>query len=248
MESQILIPAETSFELPSRNTTASQLEMSAFETHLRKWDSKLGHAVATDPGASVELTSALDAFQEEEEHSQPDPSSTYRPLGAPLSNPSLAAHSASPLLPLGSSTPSSLSPSTTKVGSSGSGSGAPSLGVTARSDSKPQDSPTSSFLPPSSGEGGSGGVGSGKGSSQNDSGTQNHWGTPFRVRWFAVQGLSFTSTRMLRNPWNRDREVKVSRDGTELEPSVGRALLELWDGNGPSSDGASPVSSNWPKV
>lgn len=42
---------------------------------------------------------------------------------------------------------------------------------------------------------------------------------PFRLQWIKVAPLSFFRTRHLRNPWNGDREVKVSRDGTELEPS-----------------------------
>ncbi|KAI0766449.1 YT521-B-like domain-containing protein [Trametes elegans] len=55
------------------------------------------------------------------------------------------------------------------------------------------------------------------------------WGEPFKVEWVRTVRLPFTRTRHLRNPWNHDREVKVSRDGTELEPSVGQALLEEWD-------------------
>ena len=55
------------------------------------------------------------------------------------------------------------------------------------------------------------------------------WGSPFKVQWIRVKKLSFTRTRHLRNPWNHEREVKVSRDGTELEPSVGQALLDEWD-------------------
>jgi hypothetical protein len=55
------------------------------------------------------------------------------------------------------------------------------------------------------------------------------WGTSFPVTWIRVRPLSFTRTRHLRNPWNADREVKVSRDGTELEPNVGRQLLAQWD-------------------
>lgn len=42
---------------------------------------------------------------------------------------------------------------------------------------------------------------------------------PFRLQWVKVAPLSFFRTRHLRNPWNGDREVKVSRDGTEVEPS-----------------------------
>ncbi|KAI1793327.1 YT521-B-like domain-containing protein [Ganoderma leucocontextum] len=55
------------------------------------------------------------------------------------------------------------------------------------------------------------------------------WGESFKVEWVRTERLPFTRTRHLRNPWNHDREVKVSRDGTELEPSVGQMLLEEWD-------------------
>lgn len=55
------------------------------------------------------------------------------------------------------------------------------------------------------------------------------WGAPFKVEWVRSHRLPFTRTRHLRNPWNHDREVKVSRDGTELEPAVGQMLLEEWD-------------------
>lgn len=55
------------------------------------------------------------------------------------------------------------------------------------------------------------------------------WGEPFRLQWVKTEKLPFYRTRHLRNPWNHDREIKVSRDGTELEPSVGKALLDEWD-------------------
>jgi len=55
------------------------------------------------------------------------------------------------------------------------------------------------------------------------------WGNPFPIEWLRTDKLSFQRTRHLRNPWNHDREVKVSRDGTELEPSVGEALLAEWE-------------------
>jgi hypothetical protein len=45
------------------------------------------------------------------------------------------------------------------------------------------------------------------------------WGQPFKIQWIRVGSLPFSRTRHLRNPWNADREVKVSRDGTEVEPS-----------------------------
>lgn len=46
------------------------------------------------------------------------------------------------------------------------------------------------------------------------------WGQPFRIQWVRVGGLSFSRTRNLRNPWNGERLIKVSRDGTEVEPSM----------------------------
>jgi len=55
------------------------------------------------------------------------------------------------------------------------------------------------------------------------------WGEPFKIEWIHTDRLPFHRTRHLRNPWNHNREIKVSRDGTELEPSVGQALLEEWD-------------------
>ena len=55
------------------------------------------------------------------------------------------------------------------------------------------------------------------------------WGEPFKLQWIRTERLPFYRTRHLRNPWNHDREIKVSRDGTELEPTVGQALLEEWD-------------------
>ena len=55
------------------------------------------------------------------------------------------------------------------------------------------------------------------------------WDRPFRVEWIRADPLPFFRTRHVRNPWNQGREVKVSRDGTELEPSVGRQLLDEWD-------------------
>jgi hypothetical protein len=55
------------------------------------------------------------------------------------------------------------------------------------------------------------------------------WGNPFPIEWIRTDRLSFQRTRHLRNPWNHDREVKVSRDGTELEPTVGEALLTEWE-------------------
>lgn len=55
-----------------------------------------------------------------------------------------------------------------------------------------------------------------------------YFGKPFRVTWISTERLPFYRTRGLRNPWNSNREVKVARDGTELEPSVGRRLVAMF--------------------
>ncbi|KAL4261699.1 YTH domain containing protein [Pleurotus pulmonarius] len=54
------------------------------------------------------------------------------------------------------------------------------------------------------------------------------WGDSFKVEWICTERLPFQRTRLLRNPWNRDKEIKVSRDGTELEPTIGLQLLAEW--------------------
>lgn len=54
------------------------------------------------------------------------------------------------------------------------------------------------------------------------------WGKPFRVEWLSTTRLPFFRTRGLRNPWNANREVKIARDGTELETSVGQKLVQLF--------------------
>ncbi|KAF5334060.1 hypothetical protein D9758_017515 [Tetrapyrgos nigripes] len=53
-------------------------------------------------------------------------------------------------------------------------------------------------------------------------------GRSFKVEWLCTKRLPFYKTRHFRNPWNHDREVKVSRDGTALEPSVGQQLIDEW--------------------
>ncbi|KAG5925835.1 hypothetical protein E4U42_003898 [Claviceps africana] len=53
-------------------------------------------------------------------------------------------------------------------------------------------------------------------------------GKPFKLEWLSTTRLPFFRTKGLRNPWNSNREVKIARDGTELEPSVGRRLVGLF--------------------
>ncbi|KIJ54160.1 hypothetical protein M422DRAFT_241412 [Sphaerobolus stellatus SS14] len=70
------------------------------------------------------------------------------------------------------------------------------------------------------------------------------WGREFKIQWIRIDRLPFHRTRHLRNPWNHDREVKVSRDGTELEPTVGQRLLEEWDK--PDTTAASTTAASPP--
>ncbi|KAI9886788.1 MAG: hypothetical protein M1823_001431 [Watsoniomyces obsoletus] len=53
-------------------------------------------------------------------------------------------------------------------------------------------------------------------------------GRPFEVSWLCTNPLPFIRTRNLKNPYNANKEVKVARDGTEIEPSVGGHLLRLF--------------------
>lgn len=54
------------------------------------------------------------------------------------------------------------------------------------------------------------------------------WGKPFKIEWISTTRLPFYRTRGLRNPWNSNREVKIARDGTELETNVGQRLIDLF--------------------
>jgi len=55
-----------------------------------------------------------------------------------------------------------------------------------------------------------------------------NWGKQFQIEWLSTNRLPFYRTRGLRNPWNANREVKIARDGTELEPGVGRRLVQMF--------------------
>ncbi|KAJ6262381.1 hypothetical protein Dda_3189 [Drechslerella dactyloides] len=71
------------------------------------------------------------------------------------------------------------------------------------------------------------------------------WGRPFRVEWISTFKVPFYRTRGLRNPYNVSREVKIARDGTEIEPGVGRKLLQMFHRGGPlpfDADHAAPAT------
>lgn len=57
---------------------------------------------------------------------------------------------------------------------------------------------------------------------------QQSLGHPFKIEWMSTNKFPFHRARGLRNPWNQNREVKIARDGTEIEPSVGRRLVNLF--------------------
>ncbi|KAL0058745.1 hypothetical protein AAF712_014553 [Marasmius tenuissimus] len=50
----------------------------------------------------------------------------------------------------------------------------------------------------------------------------------FTVEWICTDRLPYSRTRHIRNPWNDDREVRLSNDGHELEPGVGQQLIDEW--------------------
>lgn len=74
-----------------------------------------------------------------------------------------------------------------------------------------------------------GDTGSVKSGQDGANGEVKAWGKPFQLEWLSTNRLPFYRTRGLRNPWNSNREVKIARDGTELEPSVGRKLIGLFN-------------------
>lgn len=63
------------------------------------------------------------------------------------------------------------------------------------------------------------------------SGTRS-WSKPFNVQWISTTKLPFYRTRGLRNSWNSNREVKIARDGTEIEETVGRRLIQMFHRGG----------------
>lgn len=75
---------------------------------------------------------------------------------------------------------------------------------------------------------------------------QQSLGHPFKIEWLSTQRLHFHQAQGLRNPWNQNREVKIARDGTEIEPSVGRRLVNLFHSTQPSSASSSRPQVSYP--
>ena len=61
-----------------------------------------------------------------------------------------------------------------------------------------------------------------------DNATGQNWGRQFAIEWISTGRLPFYRTRGLRNSLNANREVKIARDGTELEATVGRRLVQMF--------------------
>ena len=77
--------------------------------------------------------------------------------------------------------------------------------------------------------------------SQDEAADAHAFGKPFKIEWMSTNRLPFYRTRGLRNPWNANREVKIARDGTELETSVGRRLVQMFHRFPPSASGSTAV-------
>ena len=58
--------------------------------------------------------------------------------------------------------------------------------------------------------------------------TPQMFGKPFKIVWLSTNRVPFYRTKGIRNPWNANREVKIARDGTEIEPSVGSQLISMF--------------------
>lgn len=52
---------------------------------------------------------------------------------------------------------------------------------------------------------------------------------PLPIEWIKRTNIPYPATRHLLNPYNENHKVQTSRDGQEIEPSVGEALCKLWD-------------------
>lgn len=54
-------------------------------------------------------------------------------------------------------------------------------------------------------------------------------GGTFKVDWLNRKEVPFSQCSNLRNPWNENKEVKICRDGQEIEPSVGEVLCRMFE-------------------
>ncbi|KAH0841758.1 hypothetical protein AYO21_01011 [Fonsecaea monophora] len=86
---------------------------------------------------------------------------------------------------------------------------------------------------------------SGEGYESTSPATPQTFGKPFKIKWMSTDRLPFYRTRGLRNSLNSNREVKIARDGTEIEPTVGRKLVNMF--HRPPVASASPGATRPPQ-
>lgn len=58
----------------------------------------------------------------------------------------------------------------------------------------------------------------------------SNWTIPFKVEWLSPPGktVPFYKVRSIRNAYNKNRYLKIARDGTEVEPSVAKKLVDMF--------------------
>lgn len=71
-------------------------------------------------------------------------------------------------------------------------------------------------------------------------GESQTWGKPFKLEWLSTTRLPFYRTRGLRNPLNANREIKIARDGTDVDVAIGRKLVSLFHQDAANSSPAGP--------
>ncbi|KAJ3123349.1 hypothetical protein HK098_001990 [Nowakowskiella sp. JEL0407] len=52
------------------------------------------------------------------------------------------------------------------------------------------------------------------------------WGNTFKIKWIHTNPVSFEKCKHLFNSWNGLKPVKISRDGTEVEPAIAKRLIQ----------------------
>ncbi|XP_033750300.1 LOW QUALITY PROTEIN: 3'-5' RNA helicase YTHDC2-like [Pecten maximus] len=67
------------------------------------------------------------------------------------------------------------------------------------------------------------------------------------IEWIKRANLPFQSTHQLLNPWDDNRKVQSSKDGQEIAPHVGEALVKLWDKYSGPQGKSSPLVGNKPQ-
>ncbi|KAK8754608.1 hypothetical protein OTU49_016863, partial [Cherax quadricarinatus] len=61
-------------------------------------------------------------------------------------------------------------------------------------------------------------------------------GPLYKIEWVKKWNIGFHQTRRLYNPYNDNMQVHMSRDGQEVEASIGEQLIRLWDKNSGGSN------------